>query len=62
MTGGVNGWASSLTTQKAEAGGLLEFSGARPSGTIYSETSLTKWVERGTKAEETLASYYVCPQ
>lgn len=40
----------------------MEFSGAKPSGTIYSETSLTKWVERGAKAEETLASYYVCPQ
>lgn len=45
MTGEVNG-PLVLTTQKAEAGGLLEFNGTRPSGSIHGETSLTKWVER----------------
>lgn len=37
MAGGINGPAV-LTTQEAEAGGLLELNGVKPSGTTHSET------------------------
>lgn len=36
MAGGINGPAV-LTTQEAEAGGLLELNGVKPSGTTHNE-------------------------